>query len=399
MITHPDLVTSAEKLREVSEVLLKETIVAFDTEFIRETTFFPSVEILQIATRKESWLIDARAFRDPETRPGFSSLRAVLENPQILKIVHAAQGDQECLYTTWGFVATPTLDTALAASICGFGDGIGLGNLMKALMGVTIKKGHARTNWAQRPLPHQLVEYAHADVEFLVEGAEKLLSMLDKKGRREWALELSAKFEDQSLYESDPVQIANRLSKNGRLDARGYAALIELVKWREDRVRALNVPRRWVADDPVLVDIAHVRPKDVAHLSTFRGINKGELKHSGEVILEALVRSGANVGNVKMPEFKRPEVPNSHETQVMDLLNCYVGILADEHNVAQRHLLTAAQMLPLLRSKAQTWQEWKDQGLLSAYAAELIGEEVMAFLRGKRALSIDRNRVKVVTVG
>ena len=132
----------------------------------------------------------------------------------------------------WGG-SSPTLDTAVAASLCGYGDGVGLGKLLKSVLDVTVTKGHARTNWSVRPLPEQLSEYAHADVTHLVELGKILLKQLEESGRKAWALELSAKWEDKSLYQTDVESLTQKLARGGRLDKRGYVALLELVKWRE----------------------------------------------------------------------------------------------------------------------------------------------------------------------
>jgi ribonuclease D len=372
-------------------------MVAFDTEFIRESTFFPQIEILQVATRQESWLVDARAFK--KKGGNFEDLRpllAVFEDRSILKVLHAAQGDQECLFTSFGVIASPSVDTAIAASLCGYGDGIGLGNLLKSVLGVSIGKGHARTNWSVRPLPPQLSEYAHADVAHLVEAAEVLLERLEGLGRREWAIEQSARWENRALYLPDPEGVARKLARGGKLDRLGQAALQGLARWREERVRELNLPRRWVADDHVLVDLARVRPRDLEHLSAFRGLNKGEIKNSGERILAAIRASDELAAAASRdPKPRReppPELPTREEQRVLDLLQCYVGILADRHQLAPKHLLVSAELLPLLRSRASTPEELVSAGLLSSSAAKLVGAELLAFLRGEVVLGVDAGK-------
>ncbi|MGZ3709084.1 MAG: ribonuclease D, partial [Bdellovibrionota bacterium] len=346
---HRELLSTADDIQRLATALRGKKVIAFDTEFIRESTFFPIVEIIQVATDEDSWLVDAQAFKKgfrpgPQGGydPGIEPLLEVFKDREILKILHAAQGDQECLFTSFGVVASPSLDTAVAASLCGYGDGVGLSKLLKAVLDVEIKKGHARTNWSVRPLPEQLTVYAHADVEYLVELGQKLMQELDGLGRKPWALELSAKWEDPKLYDADPEGLTLKLARGGRLDKRGYAALVELMRWREARVRQLNLPRRWVADDTVLLDLAHVRPKDMEHLSAFRGLNKGELKNSGEAILSALRRASETEGP-SLPRMPKPMIPNTEESQVLDLLKCYLGILADRHRIAAKHLLTAQQ--------------------------------------------------------
>jgi ribonuclease D len=407
--THPELLSTADQIRDLADRLRTADLIAFDTEFIRETTFYPIVEIIQVATIEESWLVDAAAFKkgfrpgpQGSFNAGLKPLLEIFENKKSLKIAHAIQGDQECLYSSFGCLATPTLDTAVAASLCGYGEGIGLGKLLKAGLDVTIKKGHARTNWSVRPLPEQLIEYAHADVEHLVELGKKLIGQLEKLNRKEWALELSAKWEDKALYEPDVKDLASKLARSGRLDRKGYSALLELIRWREARVRQLNLPRRWVADDAVLVDLAHVRPKDMAHLGAFRGLNKGELKNSGEQILNAL-KTAAESGETAPERDEgdrrgrgRLDIPTTEESQVLDLIKCYVGMLADQHRIAAKHLMTAAQLLPLLRTPIRTPEDFVTSGVLGKEAARLIGDELIAFIRGDRALSIDGPRIKVV---
>lgn len=401
-MTKSELLSTPSEVERLAARLSQHEIIAFDTEFIRESTFYPIVEIIQVATESESWIVDAAAFKKgfaAGPRGGFHAglqpLFDVFQDPKILKIVHAAQGDQECLFTSFGVLAKPTLDTAVAASLCGYGDAIGLGRLLKAVLDVSLKKGHARTNWSVRPLPEQLIEYALSDVEHLVPLARKLLEQLDALGRRPWAFELTSKWEDPSLYEPEIEQIVQKLARGGRLDNKGYAALVELVRWRENRVRQINVPRRWVADDAVLVDLAQVRPRDLAHLSAFRGLNKGELKISGEAILSALNRASEQK-DLKAPRVPRPDLPTNEEQQVLDLLRVYLGVLADEHRIASRYLSTPAQLLPLLRRDFGSAAELVAEGTLSGEAGRLIGEELLAFVRGRRALTVENARLKVV---
>lgn len=400
------LLSTAEEIAGLAAVLQGSDLIAFDTEFIRESTFYPIVEIIQVANERESWLVDAAAFKkgyksgpkgsfDPALQP----LLDVFQDRSILKIVHAAQGDEECLYTSFGMVAAPIFDTAVGASLCGYGEAIGLGKLLKVILDVTIAKGHARTNWSVRPLPQQLMDYAHADVEFLVPVARSLLEKLEKLGRRDWALELSSKFEDPALYDVDGDSLAQRLARGGRLDRRGFSVLRELVQWREERVRQLNLPRRWVADDTVLVDLAHVKPRDVHHLGSFRGLNKGELKGSGEAILRAIQRGLERADSVTVPSHPRIEAPSVEESQALDLLKCYLGILADRHRISSRHLLATPQLLSLLRESVNTPEDLVRLEILSAESARLIGAELIEFVHGGRALFIRDSRIQVADLG
>jgi ribonuclease D len=395
------LLSTAEAISELAQALKTHKIIGFDTEFIRESTFYPIVEIIQVATDAESWLVDAQAFKKKAKPkegvlydPGLQPLLDIFTDSNILKIVHASQGDQECLYTSFGIVASPTLDTAVAASLCGYGDGLGLGKLLQLVLNVSVPKGHARTNWSARPLPEQLLAYAHEDVKYLVQLGQKLLEQLDTKSRKAWALELSAKSEEKSLYESDVEKMTLKLARGRRLEPKAFSALRALILWREERVKKLNLPRRWVADDNVLMDLAQVRPKDFAHLSTFRGLNKGELRASGEVILQTL--AGAEVGvPVAVPAVSKPIIPTQEESQSLELLKCFINILADQHQIAAKHLTTSAQLLPLLRKKVEVIEDLIALGVLNEDAAVLIGKELIDFIHGRRALWINDSRVEI----
>lgn len=405
----PFLINTPEQISELAQALQGCDVIAFDTEFIRESTFYPIVEIIQIATDQHTWLIDAQAFKkgfphdiesavkksEPIFHSGIQPLLDIFENRSILKMVHAAQGDQECLFTSFGVVASPTLDTAVAASFCGYGEGIGLSKLLKAVLNVDLTKGHARSHWSERPLPTQLLEYAQADVEHLVRLGRDLLSKLEQLGRKEWALESSAKWENKSLYQSDIEGMTQKLFRGAKLDRRFYAPLYRLVEWREMRVRHLNLPRRWVADDAVLIDLVRVKPKDLQHLSTFRGLNKGEMKHSGEVILKALTATADEVPSHPLKSH-RTEVPTAQEAQALDLLRCYLGILAEGHQISARNLLSNGLTPALLRTPVSSTEDLVKAGLLTEVSAQLIGDELILFLKGKRGLSVSEGGIRVI---
>ena len=402
MIKHPDLIQTAQQIQAMVSRLRQAKVIAFDTEFIRETTFYPIVEIIQVATDSESWLVDAQAFKKgfkhgPKGgyHNGIDPLLEVFEDRSILKILHAAQGDQECLYTSFGRLASHTLDTAVAASLIGLGDSLGLGKLLDVMLGVELQKGHARTNWSVRPLPPQLVEYAHADVTHLVKLAEALRVKLEKEDRWQWALSLSAKWEDPKLYEVDLESLTHKLGRGGRLDRKAQAALRELLKWREARVRHLNVPRKWVAEDAVLVDLARVRPKDREHLNAFRGINKGELNRSADALLAAL-RAAETSDEPAAPRGPKPMIPSTDESQAIDVLKCYLGILADQHRIAARHLHGGANWVALLRNPPRTIDELVARDVMAPEAAALVGKALIALLEGRTALGISGNRIRVI---
>ncbi|HTL11553.1 MAG TPA: HRDC domain-containing protein [Bdellovibrionota bacterium] len=410
------MITQRDELEAVAQELLSADWIAVDTEFIRETSFFPDLQIVQLATRNKAWLLDVQAFRTKGEGQGpnrrrlhylearkllgkeLEPLARVLEDRKVIKVFHAAQGDQECLYTAMGAIGRNSFDTAVAASLAGYGEGVGLANLMSQVLKVNLKKGHARTNWAQRPLPQQLQDYAVQDVDRLVELAQTLADQLTAMKRLEWAFELSAKWEDHNLYDPRPEELADSLYRGGRVGPDGYGVLLELAKWREERVRELNVPRKWLADDTVLMDIARVRPRDMDHLRTFRGLNRGEVNRHGELLLDLIAKGLSGDAASPPARRRRTEPPSANEARSMDLLKAYVALLADDKRIAVKNLLPSAQMLALIRTEATTVEGLVEDDVMGREAARLIGEEVLEFLRGKVALSLENGQVKVVKV-
>lgn len=380
------LVATTQEIVQIAKILEQESEIAFDTEFIRETTFFPQLEILQVAGAGQVWLIDAQALNTEQIKP----LLNVFLNPKILKVVHAAHGDQECLWAAYGVLAAPVFDTAVGASLMGLGDNIGLGKLLKLTVGVELAKGYARTNWAKRPLPPAVLEYAALDVQYLIEVKNFLFKKLEEQKRTAWAMELSAKFSDIKLYDVPAEDMTKKLAQNGKFNLRDYGVLMELVKWRESRVRELNVPRRWLADDGVLMDLAKIKPKTEEQIKSFRGLSKGEHRSPHLERLLKVIQVGLSEGVEAPADLKRrtESQPTSEESRGLDLLRVYLSMLSDETGVALKHLVQPNDMLPLLRLKPETVEAISKSGFVSPQVGAEGVQKLFEFLTGARVLKM-----------
>jgi ribonuclease D len=384
---HPSVCTKPEEIKEMAEELQGEERIAIDTEFVRETTFFPKIALLQVATPTKVWLIDPLALQ----KEGLAPLLDICLDPNVLKIMHAAYADQECLYWAYNMIAEPVLDTAVGAALIGIGDNIGLGKLTREILNVHLPKGRARAKWLKRPLTPELLKYAEHDVRYLVELGKRIESKLKKKDRWEWALE-----ESQVPVESfDPPaeQIAQRLGRSTQLDSHDYPVLLELVQWREKRARKADLPRNWVADNETLMSLAKIKPKTQEDLRSFRGLNGREVEKSGPYILEAILRGLA----VEVPPQveSRDFVLRAPDDALVSYIQTYIDLLARDLEIAPRFLLTASGATRL----AQGWQgnaeKWVSEGILSPRARELIGFEMECLVRGQHGLVVEKGRVKV----
>lgn len=386
----PRLIQDPREIADVARALEAAPFVGIDTEFIRETTFFPKIALIQLSTEKAAWLLDPTTMGNKDLEPVLETLK----NPSILKLMHAAYADQECLYWAYGFVAEPVLDTAVAAALTGYGDNVGLGKLLRDVLGVSLPKGRARVKWLARPLPAELLQYAEQDVLHLVPLARTLEEKLKRLNRWDWAMEES--LVPILAFETPPEETAKRMAKSGHLDAATFPVLVELLRWREGRARSANMPRAWVADNETLIALAKVRPGTIEQLKSFRGLHGREVERSGKAILDAV-----KLGKEKEPDpsmmFTR-SAPVEREDHLAEFIRTYVSFLADKHAIALRYLINTGKAHALANAEVGDSKKWVEEGILSRHAAELIGPEIEALLSGRRGLILKNGRVEILSL-
>ena len=381
------LITDAAGVGDVAQRLKGQPVIAFDTEFLREKTFFPQLGLLQIADRKQVWLIDPLTV----TREDMQPLLEVFTDTTTLKVAHSAEQDQECLFHDYGVLAEPLLDTSIAAALTGRGDQIGLAPLLRKMLDVHLPKSHTRANWLARPLKPAMLEYAAEDVVHLVNLAELLLADLERRGRKDWALKLSAQMADRGRYAPDGASIAAKLAASGRLNAREYEILKHLAHWREERIRKSNIPRRWLAEDQALVQIARAQPRKLEDLEAFNGAGL-RVKSGGVSAILRAVERGLETPAAELEEPPSKLDPTPREAAALSVLKCFLTFLAQENEIPLRYLVDNDTTLLLLRDQFHTVEELAASNLLSPGALEVFGEELLALLNGRRALKIQDGR-------
>ncbi len=384
---HRKLIQDKDHLAELVVHLSSCSIIALDTEFVREKTYLPQLGLIQIANRDDAWIVDPLALDVEAMTP----LLEIFTNPNILKVMHSAEQDQICLYHGYGIVANPLFDTAIGAALCGFGDQIGLSSLLKKTLDVNLPKSHTRANWLLRPLPETMVTYALSDVDRLVEVAEILMLELDSRERRQWALELSALWVNLDRYASDPRISAERLVGKNTFTPRSYTVLCHLIQWREDCARAKNIPKKWIADDQVLVKLASVAPRKAEELAHFRGLKVKSDSHAASGLLTA-VQLALDTPDEKLVELPTRLEPSPHEGPAMSVLRCFINLFAHEQDVAPRFLADGDTLLKLLRSEFSHVGELKQAALLPVAVVDQIGKDLVGVLNGQIGLRLKQGR-------
>lgn len=221
-------IDNQETLEAFVERARASSVLAIDTEFLREKTYYARLCLLQLATDDEVAIIDPFAVNDLHV------LVPLLADRDIVKLFHAGGQDLEILYREVGMLPEPIFDTQVAAALLGHTQQIGYGALVHSVCGVNLKKVDSYTDWSRRPLSDSQLEYAADDVVYLPGIYREMCAMLDARGRREWLAPDFAELSDPARYEADPRQRFRRLKRVSSLSRRQLSAAREVAAWREE---------------------------------------------------------------------------------------------------------------------------------------------------------------------
>lgn len=278
------LVDDASALRGLAESVASAGVIAVDTEFVRETTYFPTLCLIQLATDEVMACVDCLA--DIDLEPLFDALFA----PGQRWLLHSARQDLEVLWNHAGRLPPELLDTQIAAALVGFAPQLGLAELVSELLGAELDKSHARTDWRRRPLSKAALNYALDDVRHLLPAWQRLRVRLVELDRLEWFRE-----DSRRLLELPPTAdartILERMRSAAALSADARAAALALVRWREHRARELDRPRRWIMRDELVIRIARAMPRTREELRAVPELPGRLAKRSGSAMLAALEAS------------------------------------------------------------------------------------------------------------
>ena len=369
---HDLYVDTPDTLITLCERLAGTPWLALDTEFIRERTYRARLCLIQVASA------ELVACIDPLALPDLDPLRELLSAPDTVKVLHAAHQDLEIFHQLFGAVPAPVFDTQIAAALLGLGEQMGYGRLVAELLGVELEKGHARTDWAQRPLDPEQVSYAADDVRYLGEIYLEQRERLAALGRSDWLDEDFRRLSDPASYALDPQTQWTRLRGIQHLRGRQLCAAQALAAWREELAQQADRPRRWILADEVLVDLARRMPCDTAALGRLRGLPERTLERHGSAILELLEQARAR------PEEDCPQpaerlVLTPDQEALADLLMATLRIEAGRQHIGPAMLATRRE-LERLASGAD------DLPVLRGWRAKLVGDTLLAVRRGEHGL-------------
>lgn len=376
-------ITTTKELSAACTRLAKHPFITVDTEFLRETTYFPILCVAQIASADEAVVVDALA-EGIDLAPFFK----LMANSKVLKVFHAARQDIEIVWHRAQLVPAPVFDTQVAAMVLGYGDSISYDQLVQRITGDALDKSHRFTDWARRPLSEAQLTYAISDVTHLREVYLSLAADLERRGRTDWVLEEMKVLTSPDTYRMEPERAWERLKTRAR-KPKELAVLMEVAAWREREAQARDVPRGRVIKDEVIGDIAVQAPTTAEKLAALRSLPKGfERSKWGHDILDAVKRGLARDPKT-LPKLDRGK-PRTNGAATVELLKVLLRMTAERHGVAAKVIATVDELEQIAADDAA------DVSALKGWRREMFGEKAIALKQGRLALAIDKHRVIAV---
>ena len=373
-------ITSTDELAAACERLAKHPFVTVDTEFLRETTYYPLLCVAQMASPDEAVVVDALA---PSI--DLKAFFDLMANERVLKVFHAARQDIEIVWHRANIIPHPLFDTQVAAMVLGYGNSISYDQLVQRITGDTLDKSNRFTDWTRRPLFEAQLNYAVSDVTHLRDVYLALFADLGRRGRADWMDDEMEILTSPDTYRAEPEKAWQRLKTRVR-KPKELAVLIEVAAWREREAQSRDVPRSRVLKDDTISDIVVQTPTTPERLGSLRSLPKGfERSKWGEGILEA-VRRGLDRDPKTLPKLERPKnAPNGAAT--VELLKVLLRMTSESHGVAAKVIATVDDLERIAGDDSA------DVAALKGWRRELFGDRALALKHGKLALSIHRGRV------
>ena len=357
MHIHP-LITESAPLADLCARLAKADFVTVDTEFMRESTFYPELCLIQIADTNEAAAIDPMA-KGIDLGPLLSLL---VDNEDVLKVFHAGGQDIEIVYNLTGKTPHPLFDTQVAAMALGQGEQIGYSNLVDSWLGIVVDKGARFTDWSRRPLDARQIEYAIGDVTHLSAIFPKMLERLRKTGRGDWLDQEMERLADPSNYANDPEEAWKRVRVAGRKpDVLGR--LRALARWRELEAQGKDLPRGRIVKDETLADMAGHPPRKQADLAKVRGLSASWATNDiGLRLMTALDNAVPMTADELPPRDDRKPGLGKDGSLVADLLKLLLKIRSRDIDVASKLLARSDELEALaagVRSGLPMLEGWR----------------------------------------
>lgn len=374
-------ISSFSELSAFCERASSHRVLAVDTEFLREKTYRPMLCLVQVATKDEAVAIDPLLIDD------LSPLKNLLADETKTKVFHACDQDLEVLRENLGIVPSPLFDTQLAAAFLGHRMQMGYGALVQAYEGVHLAKADGLTDWSKRPLDADQLKYAEEDVLYLPGIYERMMSELVRRDRLSWLMpELEALCARVGALR-EPREAYTHLKRSSSLTRKQLAVAREVCAWREELAAERNLPRKWVMQDEVIVELCRRAPRSVERVRRIRGTNN--LSERDAKNLVSAIKRGVECDPMDYPLMKHKPRANADTDSVIDLMYALLRLQSESEDVAIPLIATRDDLHSFVLGK-------KDSPLREGWRYELVGRSLERLLAGEVGLTVKDGRVEML---
>ena len=377
-------ITTQDALQDACAQLAKSDFICLDTEFHRETTYWPELCLIQASCPGFQVMIDPLA-----PTIDISPFLSLIADESRLKVFHAARQDLEIFNRLIGHPPRPVFDTQIAAMALGIGDSISYDNLIQRILKTRLDKTSQFTDWTQRPLTEKQLKYALGDVTYLRDAYLKMVDRLEDLGRTDWARAEMTELENPSLYDTSPEKAWQRLKL--RKPNKEYAAVFAAVAaWREQMAQDFNKPRRRVLKDDAIQEIADQKPRSEKAFDRLRAVPKGFVRSKYANGLQETVTAALDDPDAFAPKLPKRQHNPETPAGAPEMLKVLLKAVSDEANIVPRLIANSADIEKLARGETG-----EEIAALSGWRYDVFGRKAQALLSGKLALSFENTRVRL----
>lgn len=374
-------IQDGQTLRAFCERASSSHVLAVDTEFLREKTYFPKLCLIQLGTHDEVAAIDPLSIDD------LSPVRALLEDPSITKVFHACSQDLEVIAHALGCTVGPLFDTQVAASFLGMRQQVSYGSLVEAFSHVHLPKAESLTDWSRRPLDPEQLSYAEDDVRYLPAIYDAMISELIAKDRLGWVLPEMEHLGDSLSVQRDPRSAFFRLKRATSLTRRQLGVAREVCAWREAFAARRDIPRKWVLSDEVLLEICKRTPSDEASLRRIRQTD--QLSSRDAAAITSAVAKALSLDPDQLPKLEHHERPTQDQESIIDLMYALLRVISAREGIATQVIATRDDLLEFIQSK-------ETSRLFTTWRYEVAGKYLEKLLTGEIGLTVKGNTIELL---
>ena len=375
-----NIIKDNNTLNKFCKKCINEKVLAIDTEFIRENTYYPILCLIQIASNSFSAVID------PLSEIDLQPVWEILSNQNILKVFHAGRQDIEIFFNLTGKIPTPVYDTQIAAMFCGLGDQVSYDGLVNNFLKLTISKESQFSNWLQRPLTNKQIDYALSDVNYLIKIYPLIKKTIKETNREDWVEKELACLSNKKIYDINPIEIWEKIKiKNPKREILNI--LKYLAEWREIECKKRNIPRNRLIRDEILVTLSQLKPTNIFSIKKIRGIPKSLNDKDLNKILK-IIKFSYEIEPEKWPKIPKQRKKINVNKASLDLLKLLLTYCSQKSGLAEKLIADADELRLILDGQI------KDLKVFKGWRNEIFGKFVDQLLKGKIAFTIKDNKIK-----